>query len=295
MLWNRQKLKTAVVACFLASTLAPNDCLFASTQLHPVLGTLRETGMNVSCCNDQVKPPKVELLEDMHFGLMPIFEIRTWMRNFFLGVKEREAAIEAGFNEEFQLGKTGIIAAVNGGEPQSHPEATEYQADPLNNAPSERQFQIAWDKAHQNRKVFLSFARPDLPHATKVKEALVSKGYAVFIYLNEESGRPKYEPEVAGRMFSEAGLRLVLDTSASQMSAGVRFEAAFDEVLRRKRVTTIERAADPAAREPGRVGEGKSGIIGNTKNFWKKLWEMLPEGTGEQIQRWTKTLRKRIW
>ena len=72
MLWHKQRLKIAVVACFVALTLATNDFSFGSTQLHFVLEQiaplLGKTGIDVFCC-DAAQPrgerPRVGLLEDM--------------------------------------------------------------------------------------------------------------------------------------------------------------------------------------------------------------------------------------
>lgn len=287
MLWNKQKLQTAVVACFVALTLAINDFSFASTELHPVLQQIRlplnQTGIGVSCCNVNGEPPTVELLEDMHFEQMTkALESQPWWERFLLGwMKE-----ELGLREEFGLGKIGIIAAVNDSEQQSDPEVTKYHADPSIGAPSEAQFRIAWDQAVQNQKVFLSFTRPDLPHASKIKEALVSKGYTVFIYLNEETGRPKYDPKVAGRMFREAGLRLVLNTPAAQMSNGVRLEAALEERLRREDATMRE-IVDREAKEL----ERKSGDVRSAakKSKYFDMWD------GQKIKTGAKAFGQFLW
>lgn len=251
MVWNKQKLKAAVVACFVALTLATNDFSFArSTQLHPILQQiaplLRKIGIGVFCCGAAPdKSARVGLLEDMRFeGLLEDMrferlpkanlESQSWGEKFRLGMEE-----------EFRLGRIGIISF---------------------DAPSEAQFRATWDLAP--KKAFLSFTRANLPLANKLKEALESKNYTVFIYLNEE-GNPKYDPEFAGRMFMEADLRLVLDTPEARMSWGVRFEAALDEESRRSRedatrpeegATRSEKESRSAIENAKRMMEGKPGI-----------------------------------
>jgi hypothetical protein len=108
MVWNKQKLKTAVVACFVALVLATNDFSFArSTQLHLVLQQiaplLAKIGIGVFCCGAKAhgKGARVGLLEDMRFKRMPKdrLESQAWEEKFRLGA----------MNEEFNLGRIGII------------------------------------------------------------------------------------------------------------------------------------------------------------------------------------------
>lgn len=89
---------------------------------------------------------------------------------------------------------------------------------------SEENFRSAWDHAPPEQRVFISFARPNLPKANQIKEVLESDGYITFMYLNEEGKPPTYSAEFTGEMFSKAGLHLVLDTPAARMSLGVLLE-----------------------------------------------------------------------
>jgi hypothetical protein len=114
---------------------------------------------------------------------------------------------------EFLLGMIGQVGIVLDAR-RSPPEAIDQTA-----------FEAIWSEASVSNTVFIAFARRDVEVAKKVETVLKSEGHAVFIYLNEEGGPPKYPPEFAGKMFGSAGHHFVLDTPAARMSVGVRLEA----------------------------------------------------------------------
>jgi hypothetical protein len=267
MLLNKQKLTIAVLACFVALTLATNEFSFASIQLHRILQEIKSPldsiGVGVFCCQQaRGSVPKVGLLEDMHFEQMPKANREAW-------------------EEEFSRGWFGRILFLSKAGPASRAlqylAKTDRRATTTSGPSEEEQFRSAWEQAPTGRKIALSFTRDDLELANKIEEALRSKGYTVFKYLNEEGGPPKYTAEDAGRMFSEADVRLVLDTPNAQMSVGVRFEAELDEQRRSDDAARVEEelraGAARAAAERLKAQEEaeKLGTRGNADRFPKEI------------------------
>jgi hypothetical protein len=236
MVWNRQKLKTAVVACLVALTLATNDFSFARViegPVHPILQKiallLDKVGIDVCSCEGRApgERPRVELLSDIR-------PARFSLARFSLGKAFRKE-----LRKELSRGSIGRLFVL----PASFADAKA----------AETQFRFDWNQAPKEARVFISFARPNLPDANKVKEALESNRYTVFMYLNEEGKRPKYTPEFTDEMFSSAGNYLLLDTADAQMSRGIELERIALEKQRPeligKGVERVESAAERNERE----------------------------------------------
>lgn len=93
----------------------------------------------------------------------------------------------------------------------------------------------AWTEAPPGKRVFLSFAAPDLPTASLVSSALDQAGYTTFLYL-EDATRPPWASSIEfARYFAHADHHLVLDTADARESVGVVEEALwYREVEQRK-------------------------------------------------------------
>src|SRR5262249_4015157 len=143
MVWNKQKLKTAVVACLVALTLATNDFSFARV-IGPVAPILKQIAsflhakdikdIDVVCCNAQApgKRPRVELMADMSFDI-------------------RVEQSPTDFSLAKALSQIGRLFAV--------------PASFADTKAAERQFRSAWKRAPESQREFLSFTRDDLPYA----------------------------------------------------------------------------------------------------------------------------------
>lgn len=97
---------------------------------------------------------------------------------------------------------------------------------------SETRFREMWDAAKQSDRIFLSFSGNDLAHAEKVRDALKSKGFEVFLYKDSSTVYPRTNSVDVGRYFREAGTHLVVDTYNARSSVGVISEAIALEALR---------------------------------------------------------------
>lgn len=215
MVGNKQKLKARLVACLVALTLATNDFSFAEVIgavkdpiLLKIAPLLHKEGVDVFGGNARApgvgERPRVELMSDFDF------DIRFEQLPGQLGRRLPTWLTLKAWTEGFNRGMFGGIGAAPAGA------STATKA-------SEENFRSAWDHAPPEQRVFISFARPDLPESNKI-EVLESHGYITFTYLNEEGKPPTYSPEFTGEMFSKAGLHLVLDTPAARMSLGVLLE-----------------------------------------------------------------------
>jgi hypothetical protein len=107
-----------------------------------------------------------------------------------------------------------------------------------------------WKKAAPSKRVFISFAREDLPAVRKVRRELERKGYVCFTYVRGQSKEPWANAVEVGRYFREAGRHLVVDSRAARRSRGVQVEALALPAIRKAAVES--RTPVPATRMRGR-------------------------------------------
>jgi len=144
MVWNKRKLKTAVVACLVALTLATNDFSFAevigdSASVPPILLQIapfldEEAHIDVFGSNAPApgKRPRVGLMSHFNHDIslraiaykkLPRLALKAWMEGFNQGM----------------FGRIGFL---------SEPASTATKA-------SEEQFRSAWDRAPEGQRVFI--------------------------------------------------------------------------------------------------------------------------------------------
>lgn len=86
-------------------------------------------------------------------------------------------------------------------------------------------FTEEWVAARAEKRVFVAFTRENRAAAHAVRSALEALGYLAFVYLRDDGDVPWASSAFVGAAFSQAGVRLVIDSPASRGSQGVAFEA----------------------------------------------------------------------
>jgi hypothetical protein len=268
MVSNRPKFKvlSRVVTCLVTLTLATNDFShaerlgnLAAFRIHPILqrlaAPLDEEGIDVIGGDTGQVPlgerPRVALLSNMRINIELLaadYENLVWMR-------------------ECLSGTIGITAAVSNSTKQ--------------HAPNESEFMTAWQQAHQDKRIFLSFTSFDLPHAAKVKGVLEANEYVIFTFLNKQGDSPKYDAVVAGKLFREAGNYIVFDTPNARISKGVWLETSLV-------TSTDDSGLDPALRAllKGHAPLEGTSLVGELANEraprdLTSLEELLGRASGE--------------
>ena len=123
---------------------------------------------------------------------------------------------KAPWMREFETGMSGFVGGVK---------APDHASELVTGARTQESFLIEWNKASSDHRVFLSFTSEDKAHAHAVAKALEDAGYVTFVFLRASDERPTFDAAFVGRMFAEAGHRMVIDTSNARESKGVWFEA----------------------------------------------------------------------
>lgn len=88
------------------------------------------------------------------------------------------------------------------------------------------EFDLEWQQAPKEKRVFVSFTRTDREYADKVAASLRQQGYLTFMYIHEGGDRPWTNSVDVGRYFEQSGARLVIDTENARQSLGVHVERA---------------------------------------------------------------------
>ena len=186
---------------FLAGQPMSARVIGARGKLDPLLKTLeaplQKRGIDVVAGDTANHPlgtrPRVARLSGMPTAKPPAgWKSRPWMKSF-------------------EAGRTGFLAAAPG--------------EGRKRARSSSEFLQAWKRAPADQRVFLSFTRKDVRAAESAARALEARGYVTFIYLTSKSKGPKYDTTTVGRLYAEAGHRLVVDTPNARRSEGVWLEA----------------------------------------------------------------------
>lgn len=81
-----------------------------------------------------------------------------------------------------------------------------------------------WNSTNIEKRIFISFNRIDAQLASNIKSILISEGYQVFIYF-EENKNPICDPKTIAYFMKSAGEVLILDTKNSRTKPGVMAEA----------------------------------------------------------------------
>ena len=134
---------------------------------------------------------------------------------------DKDLAIQPGWMQQFVKGAVGAIAAAP---------APEVEA-------SGSSFAKLWKKTPLEQRIFISFAREDFAIALKVQSVLEANNYVAFIYLSSDGAAPPQSARDAGKIFSTAGHRLVVDTPTSRQKLGVRVETHVNNRFYRRDVT----------------------------------------------------------
>jgi|GEM_PF-3007697 len=141
---------------------------------------------------------------------------------------------KAPWMEEFEKGAAGFVAGVRtAGEPIARGKSINAQND----------FFARWNAASADQRVFISFTSKDAAHAQATARALEKAGYVAFVFLRRGDVAPALDPAFVGRMFSEAGHHMVIDSKHARASEGVWFEAGF-----------VKRGVKPGPNDPGPAG-----------------------------------------
>ena len=87
---------------------------------------------------------------------------------------------------------------------------------------TQNEFVQEWLQTPQDRRVFISFTARDVKVAYKIKQALEESQYVAFIFINPSRNPslagPVYDAQFTGRMFSQSGHYLVVDTRNARRS-----------------------------------------------------------------------------
>lgn len=95
-----------------------------------------------------------------------------------------------------------------------------------------------WPRASEGRRVFLSCATADQDLALAVRDILEHDGYSVFVH-GSEHGASRYDSSLAGMMFAQSDLRIVIDSRHARGSPEVFVNEAI--------VRDLATQADPGA------------------------------------------------
>lgn len=123
---------------------------------------------------------------------------------------------KVGWMRDFETGAAGFVAGVR---------SSGAVWAPVEAPKSEEKFLVEWNKAIPERRIFLSFTSADAAHAHAAAKALSDAGYVTFVFLRVGDEKAPFDAGFVGRMFAEAGQRMVIDTKSARKSEGVWFEA----------------------------------------------------------------------
>jgi hypothetical protein len=174
----------------------------------------------------------IDVVQGMALATPPIGRRRlSAMRGFTAKQKDWEAITAAGWTRGFARGMVGALLAVHSrddGGPKSAVQETRQRClddGGDQNADEICTFVSRWHAAKPTDRVFVAFARDDLPAAKSVRKVLEDAGYVVFTYLHEADGLPWAPPDLVGACFTQAHQRYVIDSSIARGNRGVEFES----------------------------------------------------------------------
>jgi glutaredoxin len=160
--------------------------------------------------------------------------IQNWRSNATIGNDRWILAPLANWNEKYR-------AVANTNESWVNEFVDGYMGGlaAVQKSPAENSFFNLWRAESEEKRIFISFTQADREAAYAVKSSLESKGYVVFIYLNE-FGQPSQSASEAGAMMKTAGQHFIIDSKNARKSPGVIIESQILETRYHPKLPTIK-------------------------------------------------------